>query len=199
MYKLTKSKILNLFIVFTMLIGFVTVPTKTVSAEETTYVVISEVYGGGGNSGATLKNDFIELYNPTESDINLEGWKVQYAAKTGMFNNDCEPIQWYVEKKPYTRYQLAINRKYCPKGLQEVTERTDYPWVYSFGQQAVDDYKVLHTGSSVFVDGTLRTRKYKETYKCKECGEEFDVPGRTIDVLSHDTEYLRDCDVDKIE
>ena len=88
MYKLTKSKILNLFIVFTMLIGFVTVPTKTVSAEETTYVVISEVYGGGGNSGATLKNDFIELYNPTESDINLEGWKVQYAAKTGMFNNE---------------------------------------------------------------------------------------------------------------
>lgn len=51
----------------------------------------------------------------------------------------------------------------------------------------------------MFVDGTLRTRKYKETYKCKECGEEFDVPGRTIDVLSHDTEYLRDCDVDKIE
>ena len=42
-------------------------------------------------------------------------------------------------------------------------------------------------------------RKYKETYKCKECGEEFDVPGRTIDVMSHDTEYLRDCDVDKIE
>ena len=26
-------------------------------------VVISQVYGGGGNSGATLKNDFIELRN----------------------------------------------------------------------------------------------------------------------------------------
>jgi hypothetical protein len=26
-------------------------------------IVISQVYGGGGNSGATLKNDFIELYN----------------------------------------------------------------------------------------------------------------------------------------
>ncbi len=26
-------------------------------------VVISQVYGGGGNSGATLKNDFIELFN----------------------------------------------------------------------------------------------------------------------------------------
>ncbi|MGI9066076.1 MAG: hypothetical protein ACR2HX_06695 [Pyrinomonadaceae bacterium] len=26
-------------------------------------IVISQVYGGGGNSGATLKNDFIELFN----------------------------------------------------------------------------------------------------------------------------------------
>ena len=27
-------------------------------------VNISQVYGGGGNAGATYKNDFIELYNP---------------------------------------------------------------------------------------------------------------------------------------
>ncbi|NUQ33116.1 MAG: hypothetical protein HOP99_09945, partial [Dermatophilaceae bacterium] len=26
-------------------------------------VVISEVYGGGGNSGATYRNDFVELRN----------------------------------------------------------------------------------------------------------------------------------------
>ena len=31
-----------------------------------TGLVISEVYGGGGNAGAPLqRNDFIELYNPT--------------------------------------------------------------------------------------------------------------------------------------
>ncbi len=30
-----------------------------------TGLVISEVYGGGGNSGATYTHDFIELYNPT--------------------------------------------------------------------------------------------------------------------------------------
>ena len=29
-----------------------------------TDVVISQVYGGGGNAGATLTNDFIELFNP---------------------------------------------------------------------------------------------------------------------------------------
>jgi endonuclease/exonuclease/phosphatase family metal-dependent hydrolase len=46
-------------------------------------VVISEVYGGGGNTGATLKNDFIELYNPTSNSISLAGWSVQYASATG--------------------------------------------------------------------------------------------------------------------
>jgi hypothetical protein len=46
-------------------------------------VVINEVYGGGGNSGATYKNDFIELYNPTNAAVNVTGWSVQYASATG--------------------------------------------------------------------------------------------------------------------
>ena len=45
--------------------------------------VISQVYGGGGNSGATYKNDFIELYNGTATDINLSGWSVQYSSSAG--------------------------------------------------------------------------------------------------------------------
>lgn len=47
------------------------------------HVVIAEVYGGGGNSGAVYKNDFIELYNPTSTAVNLTGWSVQYASATG--------------------------------------------------------------------------------------------------------------------
>jgi len=46
-------------------------------------VVISEVYGGGGNAGAPFKNDYIELYNRTASPISLAGWSVQYASATG--------------------------------------------------------------------------------------------------------------------
>jgi DNA/RNA endonuclease G (NUC1) len=46
-------------------------------------VVISQVYGGGGNSGATYKNDFIEIFNPTGADVSLDGWSVQYASGTG--------------------------------------------------------------------------------------------------------------------
>ena len=44
---------------------------------------MSEVYGGGGNAGATLTNDFIELYNRTGAPISLAGWSVQYAAAAG--------------------------------------------------------------------------------------------------------------------
>jgi hypothetical protein len=46
-------------------------------------VVISQVYGGGGNSGATFKNDFIELFNRGSAPVSLSGWSVQYASSAG--------------------------------------------------------------------------------------------------------------------
>jgi len=46
-------------------------------------VVISQIYGGGGNVGATFRNDFIELLNRTDKSISLEGWSVQYASSSG--------------------------------------------------------------------------------------------------------------------
>ncbi len=45
--------------------------------------VISQVYGGGGNSGAYYKNDFIELFNRGDQIQDLSGWSVQYASATG--------------------------------------------------------------------------------------------------------------------
>ncbi|WP_374103117.1 endonuclease/exonuclease/phosphatase family protein [Streptomyces sp. B93] len=41
-------------------------------------VVISEVYGGGGNSGATLVRDFVELGNAGTAAYDLSGYSVQY-------------------------------------------------------------------------------------------------------------------------
>ena len=48
-------------------------------------VVISQVYGGGGNSGATYRNDFIELYNRGATPVDLTGWSVQFTAPTSAF------------------------------------------------------------------------------------------------------------------
>jgi hypothetical protein len=41
-------------------------------------VVISQVYGGGGNSGAQYQNDYIELLNRGDAPVDLTGWSVQY-------------------------------------------------------------------------------------------------------------------------
>ncbi len=46
-------------------------------------VVISEVYGGGGNSGAVFTNDFVELFNRGAAPASIAGWSVQYASSTG--------------------------------------------------------------------------------------------------------------------
>jgi hypothetical protein len=43
-------------------------------------LVISQVYAGGGNSGATYANDFVELLNRSSSTVDLTGWTVQYAS-----------------------------------------------------------------------------------------------------------------------
>ena len=46
-------------------------------------VVISEVYGGGGNSGAPFTTDFIELFNNGSTALSVAGWSVQYASAAG--------------------------------------------------------------------------------------------------------------------
>lgn len=46
-------------------------------------VVISQLYGGGGNSGAPFSHDFIELFNRGSVPVNLTGWSVQYTSSTG--------------------------------------------------------------------------------------------------------------------
>jgi len=53
------------------------------ASAQVTHLVISQVYGGGGNAGATYRNDFIEIFNPTASAVNITGWSVQYASSAG--------------------------------------------------------------------------------------------------------------------
>ncbi len=57
----------------------VATPAQAVSPD----VVVSEVYGGGGNSGAELKQDFVELYNAGAAEVDVTGWSVQYASASG--------------------------------------------------------------------------------------------------------------------
>ncbi len=69
-------------------------------------VVISQVYGGGGNSGAQYKSDFIELFNAGALPVNLTGYSVQYASATGTgtwaktdLSGNLQPGQYYLVKE----------------------------------------------------------------------------------------------------
>ena len=66
--------------VLTMVLALLPAPAAAAGSAD---IVISQVYGGGGNSGATLKNDFIELYNRGTTAVSVTGWSVQYASAGG--------------------------------------------------------------------------------------------------------------------
>ncbi len=67
-----------------LIVGALAVPTQASAASPD--VVISEVYGAGGNSGAVLQNDFVELYNRGTTTVPLAGRSVQYASAAGSGN-----------------------------------------------------------------------------------------------------------------
>ena len=46
-------------------------------------IVVSQVYAGGGNSGATFTHDFVELFNRGAAAIDVGGWTIQYASASG--------------------------------------------------------------------------------------------------------------------
>lgn len=80
------KSVTSLLLIVLMVLTMFPTPFNTVYAEVADHVVISESYGGGGNSGAVYKNDFIELYNPTSSKVDISGWEVFYTSTTGTFS-----------------------------------------------------------------------------------------------------------------
>lgn len=81
---------LSMLLAIVMLLSII-VPFSPVKVAEASprhdQVVISQVYGGGGNSGASFTHDFIELFNPTSNPVDLTGWKVRYASAAGDFSS----------------------------------------------------------------------------------------------------------------
>src|SRR5439155_6023702 len=66
--------------------------TGTIQNDDGALLVISQVYGGGGNSGATYKNDFIEIFNRSIVTVDLTGWSVQYASATSTGTWSVTPV-----------------------------------------------------------------------------------------------------------
>ncbi|MGF1599125.1 MAG: ExeM/NucH family extracellular endonuclease [Acidimicrobiales bacterium] len=66
------------------LVPAATTPAGALAAD--TPIVISQVYGGGGNSGAPFMNDYVELFNRSAAPASLSGLSIQYTSATGAGN-----------------------------------------------------------------------------------------------------------------
>jgi hypothetical protein len=62
----------------------------TIQNDDAPNLVISQVYGGGGNASATYTNDFIEIFNrgTTTIDFSVTPYSVQYAAAASNFSTN---------------------------------------------------------------------------------------------------------------
>ena len=71
-------------------------------------VVISELYGAGGNTSAIWLNDFVVLHNRSLSlEANLAGWSLQYASATGNTWTNIVPLTGTIAAGGYFLVQLA--------------------------------------------------------------------------------------------
>ena len=77
------------------------------SAQVANHLVIAEVYGGGGNGGppASLLNDYVVLYNPTSSSVDLRTWSIQNA-RTGSSTWDVQPLRGNINASSYYYIQF---------------------------------------------------------------------------------------------
>ncbi len=75
----TASRLIRAAAMLALLLG-VAVPAHA------TPLVISQIYGGGGNTGSTYRYDFIELFNAGTTAYDLTNLSVQYASATGTGN-----------------------------------------------------------------------------------------------------------------
>lgn len=80
-------------------------------------IVINEVYGGGGNSGSTYRNDFVELINNSSASVTLSGASLQYASTSGTFN----------QYHPLPDITLAPGQKYLIQEAAGTGGTTDLP------------------------------------------------------------------------
>jgi hypothetical protein len=72
----------------------------------TSNVVVSQVFAGGGNSGAPFTNDFVELFNRSSSPVSVTGWSVQYASATST-SWQTTPLTGTIQPGKYFLVQLA--------------------------------------------------------------------------------------------
>jgi predicted extracellular nuclease len=78
-------------------------------AQNNTHVIISQIYAAGGNSGAVLNADYVELFNPTGNTLTLNNYSLQYASATGTTISTVTTLPATITMAPGQYYLIAAS------------------------------------------------------------------------------------------
>ncbi|MFZ2970570.1 MAG: lamin tail domain-containing protein [Minisyncoccia bacterium] len=107
--------------VFTSMVcfgSFLFIWTSKGTADNLNAVIISEIQ----ISGQSVSDEFLELYNPTTEDIDLEGWDIKKKTKTGTLGNVATNL---TGKIPALGFFLIAPRANCGEAKDESCYKGD--------------------------------------------------------------------------
>lgn len=113
------------------------------------------------------------------------------------------PSKVELKRISVSQYQIAVPRTYRVKGSTD-DDKTDFPFVKSYGKNAKEDLKRLRKGSVVLIDGYIQTRKQDRETECKQilangepCGTKYTWTDSSMEIVPFETEYLRNYITDE--
>ena len=73
-------------------------------------MIVNQIYGCGESKSAPVSHSFIELYNPTDTAINLDGWSVQYrSSEDGRHDKSWVKLDLEGTVNPRTSFLIRCN------------------------------------------------------------------------------------------
>ena len=110
-------------------------------------VLISQIYGAGGNTGAIYNSDYVELYNRSTSLVSLSGWSLQYAATSGTSWNSAA-LSGTIAAGKYFLVKLAGGPSGAALPSPDSTPTTSINMGGTSGKVALMNSTAVLTGSS---------------------------------------------------
>lgn len=169
---------LSICLLTSLIIG--TLPAQPVRAASNG-LVISQVYGAGGNSGATYNSDFIELFNGSTEEINLAEYSVQYASATGT-SWQATPLVGIIQPGSFFLIRESINLSSTAKAIPSPDFVGDMTMSASVGKVALRHSTTPFTATEDPISGSVDFVAYGTTASPYEVTR-APAPGATTSII----------------
>lgn len=107
-----------------------------------------------------------------------------------------EPVYYKDEATGLETCQIQIASNRLRRIREDPAEKkTDYPWIKAYGPKTKEYSEVLHTNSSIYLEGAIQTRVAKPSMTCESCGAKFERQEQSTDIVPFHIEYHRNCNI----